>query len=599
MTISSSSTQEEDLLPGLTPPSHSPSFRFTPAIHNPKINGNSGIHEDHVNENENEDKNSVTMEIDTNQADDPSDEETPMEVDSDHEGNIPQSTTPVPSTPIQTTPFPLTSLNFTPTPFNQKRLSIGTLTKPQPLDTAHYLSAASQALLEERKGPLQRLVITYMVLENFKSYAGTQKIGPFHKSFTAVVGANGSGKSNIIDALLFVFGYRANKLRQSKLGHLIHHSDKFPDLSQCTVSVLFQEILEYPDGVTTIVPNSEFSISRTAFRNHSSKYAINKETQPFSEVVDLLKSKQVDLDNHRFLILQGEVESIAQMKAKAPNEHEDGLLEYLEDIIGTGHYKVPIAAKLLELDEVNEQRNEKLARAVFVEQEKKRLEASKLQAEQFLQKEQVCHHHEAWLVHVRTDQLKERAEESQEKLTKVVEAMKELESKFETMSSDHLQLEEEMKQAQKDLQISQQQIQEIEKKSSTMATEDVKVREIQKSLKRKIEKVEKSIDKHMFTIAEQERWLTNDAKDAEKFQLELTSLHKQHEVNVQTLEKMDLELRFKTHDVQVQLDQLKTKRLPLHSEWQQKKGDLELVQSEMEAFFEQKHKMKNERFLNL
>lgn len=39
-----------------------------------------------------------------------------------------------------------------------------------------------------------RLVIDRMVLENFKSYAGTQEIGPFHKCFTAVVGPNGSGK---------------------------------------------------------------------------------------------------------------------------------------------------------------------------------------------------------------------------------------------------------------------------------------------------------------------------------------------------------------------------------------------------------------------
>lgn len=32
---------------------------------------------------------------------------------------------------------------------------------------------------------------------------------------------------------------------------------------------------------------------------------------------------------------QGEVESIAQMKPKGATEHDDGLLEYLEDIIGT------------------------------------------------------------------------------------------------------------------------------------------------------------------------------------------------------------------------------------------------------------------------
>lgn len=39
--------------------------------------------------------------------------------------------------------------------------------------------------------------------ENFKSYAGTQIIGPF-KNFTAVIGPNGAGKSNLMDAIRFV-----------------------------------------------------------------------------------------------------------------------------------------------------------------------------------------------------------------------------------------------------------------------------------------------------------------------------------------------------------------------------------------------------------
>lgn len=57
-----------------------------------------------------------------------------------------------------------------------------------------------------------RLIIREMVLENFKSYAGEQRIGPFHKSFSSVVGPNGSGKSNVIDAMLFVFGKRAKQV---------------------------------------------------------------------------------------------------------------------------------------------------------------------------------------------------------------------------------------------------------------------------------------------------------------------------------------------------------------------------------------------------
>lgn len=38
--------------------------------------------------------------------------------------------------------------------------------------------------------------------------------------------------------------------------------------------------------------------------------------------------------------LQGEVEQIAMMKPKAQTEHDTGMLEYLEDIIGTSRFKV-------------------------------------------------------------------------------------------------------------------------------------------------------------------------------------------------------------------------------------------------------------------
>ena len=64
--------------------------------------------------------------------------------------------------------------------------------------------------------PTPRLMIKSMILENFKSYAGPQEIGPFDKNMSSVVGPNGSGKSNVIDAMLFVFGKRAKKLRLNK-----------------------------------------------------------------------------------------------------------------------------------------------------------------------------------------------------------------------------------------------------------------------------------------------------------------------------------------------------------------------------------------------
>jgi chromosome segregation ATPase len=53
-----------------------------------------------------------------------------------------------------------------------------------------------------------------------------------------------------------------------------------------------------------VVPGSQLIVARTAHRNNSSKYTINDRTSNFSEVTTLLKSRGIDLDHKRFLILQ-------------------------------------------------------------------------------------------------------------------------------------------------------------------------------------------------------------------------------------------------------------------------------------------------------
>ncbi|XP_053620352.1 structural maintenance of chromosomes protein 4 isoform X2 [Plodia interpunctella] len=88
----------------------------------------------------------------------------------------------------------------------------------------------------------------------------------------------------------------------------------------------------------------------------------------------MLRSHGIDLDHNRFLILQGEVEQIAMMKPKAQTEHESGMLEYLEDIIGTSRYKEPIEKLSVKVEEYTEMRKEKLNRVRLVEQEKQKLE---------------------------------------------------------------------------------------------------------------------------------------------------------------------------------------------------------------------------------
>ena len=66
----------------------------------------------------------------------------------------------------------------------------------------------------------------------------------------------------------------------------------------------FVSIIEQDDGNYEAVPGSDFTVARVAFRDSSSKYYLDERLSNFTEVTKKLKSKGVDLDNNRFLILQ-------------------------------------------------------------------------------------------------------------------------------------------------------------------------------------------------------------------------------------------------------------------------------------------------------
>ena len=49
------------------------------------------------------------------------------------------------------------------------------------------------------------------------------------------------------------------------------------------------------------------------------------------------------------------------MKPRAQTEHEDGMLEFLEDIIGSSRFVAPIAELGQRVETLNEMRSEKVA----------------------------------------------------------------------------------------------------------------------------------------------------------------------------------------------------------------------------------------------
>uniref|UniRef100_A0A8C8E679 Structural maintenance of chromosomes protein n=1 Tax=Otus sunia TaxID=257818 RepID=A0A8C8E679_9STRI len=371
------------------------------------------------------------------------------------------------------------------------------------------------AMTNEAGAP--RLMITHIVNQNFKSYAGEQTLGPFHKRFSCIIGPNGSGKSNVIDSMLFVFGYRAQKIRSKKLSVLIHSSDEHRDIQSCTVEVHFQKIIDKEGDDYEVIPNSNFCVSRTAYRDNSSVYNINGKKKTFKDVGILLRSHGIDLDHNRFLILQGEVEQIAMMKPKGQTEHDEGMLEYLEDLIGSARLKDPIKTLCRRVEILNEMRGEKLNRVKMVEKEKNALEADKNKAIEFLclenkvfkEKNHICQYYM--------------------KLNKIAEFIEENKKKFTQLDLQDIKVREKLKHAksrakklEKQLQKDKEKVEELKKvpcSSEKVISEATSKKELLEKTK---EKEEEKLNQVLDSLKEETQELQKEKERKEKDLMEFS-----------------------------------------------------------------------------
>lgn len=402
-----------------------------------------------------------------------------------------------------------------------------------------------------------RLVIHKLVLKDFKSYAGLQTIGPFHKSFSSIVGPNGSGKSNVIDALLFVFGWRANKMRQGKLGELIHSSSVAGRAkpAETKVSVVFREIVDLPGpDAYRVVPNSKLIVSRTAYQNNSSVYHLNGKKSSFTEVTTLLKEKGIDLDHKRFLILQGEVESIAQMPPKARNEHEEGLLEYLEDIIGTSRFKEDIEEAAKTVEECNEQRGERLGRLKIVQREKDSMEGKKREAESLLRDSNALTQRQSILYQLNMYECRTGIEKAKATMTSLSEQIALQREKHKDAQANVAEWESSHSKAKAEWEGLKKEVDKLNKEVEKLEKDDVQMAEKKKHFETKRKKLVKQMSEDKHHLSEARTTLASSEEDIERLQGELEKLESSLEAEETSLESIRDSLKGKTGHLSTQIE---------------------------------------------
>lgn len=173
--------------------------------------------------------------------------------------------------------------------------------------------------------------IKEIILDGFKSYAEKTRIQGFDRHFNAITGLNGSGKSNIFDAICFVLGISSlSHVRVSNLNELINNKGN-TGITKASVTIVFdnRDKKNSPVGCDEY---NEITVTRTIFQGKS-KFFLNGYASTQDQIKNLFQGIQMNIDNPHFLILQGKIAQVVRMK---PID----LLGLLEEAAGTSSYKL-------------------------------------------------------------------------------------------------------------------------------------------------------------------------------------------------------------------------------------------------------------------
>ena len=167
-------------------------------------------------------------------------------------------------------------------------------------------------------------------LQGFKSFCERTSV-PVREGLTGVVGPNGCGKSNIVDALRWGLGEsRAAQLRGGALQDVLFNgSGSRPPGDWCSVETKFL-INEGEDlGMWSGCP--EIVVKRELARDGQSYFYVNGQAARRRDVVSLFRGTGVSPRSYG-VVEQGMVGSIAEASA-------DELRQFLEETAGVSHYK--------------------------------------------------------------------------------------------------------------------------------------------------------------------------------------------------------------------------------------------------------------------
>lgn len=188
---------------------------------------------------------------------------------------------------------------------------------------------------------LGQLKIKRLEIQGFKSFAD-RTVVDFQQGITGIVGPNGCGKSNIVDAIRWVMGEMSAKhLRGREMQDVIFSGS---DVRAAAAMAEVTMVLSNEDGRAPAVYSqfSELSITRRLYRSGESEYLINKAVSRLRDIYDVFLGTGVGTKAYS-IVEQGQ---IGQVILSKPEERR----RIIEEAAGISKFKARKDAALRKME---------------------------------------------------------------------------------------------------------------------------------------------------------------------------------------------------------------------------------------------------------
>lgn len=367
--------------------------------------------------------------------------------------------------------------------------------------------------------------ISQLQLRGFKSFNRKTDL-VFGPGLNCIIGSNGSGKSNVVDGLCFIFGRMSSKdLRAENFLDLLFRR-KTNVAAEGEISILL-------DNSTKVFPfdTKQVELKRKIKKKGQTQYKLNGRNATRQQVLELLAPQRVYPDGHN-IILQGDIARFVDMR---PLERR----QIIDEVAGIAIYEERKNKALSELAKVEE----RLKEASIVLKEKENyminLEQEKKGAEQYRELQNTLKSAQATEIKLRVNLADTKKSKTQSEIEKREQTIQNLKLDIEISAKKIEQYKQQISKLDKDIQKKGgEESVELQKSIENIRIELEKARTLVASSLNEIERIKtrkSDLEKNLADIetktSEKQKEAAELDKEAERLSKEETALAKKSDIS--------------------------------------------------------------------